>query len=182
MGIIYSKENYCTLCKTTGHIRESHAQCLHCVEQHKTAEHECETCQELGHSHKQHCGICNELHPTYKHICTVCGGIGHQDEDENHPLKCHICDMKGDDKLKYTHHTDGHISHIGVVNMSPEEREMFKYCNHCERIGYIENNKCFFCSKNIPEKVRCYRKNCGYQKENGIEKYCPYCGCRLVGL
>jgi hypothetical protein len=179
MGIFNTKEEFCNLCQKTGHNRDSHTNCGYCLDNHKTNEHLCEKCGLLGHNYSKHCEYCDKLHLKYDHKCTICGIDGHQQNEEDH-IKCYVCDVNNYGDIKYTHHTIGHISSIGIMNISLKERESFKYCEYCCRINYTENNKCIICSEYIPEKVKCSRERCGYHKDNSIEKHCPYCGCKFT--
>lgn len=128
-------------------------------------------------NNKQKCPFmnCNEFHKSSEHICTICGIQGHEDIKDMHE-KCYICK----DKIKYTHHTDGHISYIGIKNMSEDEKDKFKYCKTCNKTGYTKNNKCIFCENEVSEIIKCSRNNCGYIDKNSIKRYCPYCGKHIT--
>ncbi len=177
MGNLISTEKYCTICDSYDHINSDHKSCNYCLDSHETLDHQCEKCDILGHNDRQHCPYanCKEFHKSFDHTCTICGLRGHENSKDMHQ-KCYVC--KG--KIKYTHHTDGHIYYIGIKNMSEEEIDKFKYCKICCRTGYTKDNRCIFCENEVPEIIRCSRDNCGYTDKNSIKGYCPYCGKHIT--
>lgn len=173
-----TNRKYCITCGANNHINVDHTLCKYCLNNHLTHEHICNKCNKTGHTMKDHCVYCDELHKNYEHICTICGIKGHQICKEKHII-CKICSINKD-KQQYTHHTDGHIAYIGLKNIPDEEYKKFKYCDNCKKICYTRNNKCIECSKNVPEIVKCSKKDCIYIEKNSAKKYCPFHATYLI--
>ena len=173
---------FCQRCNIYGHMYEEHTNCIYCLDDHATAEHVCEKCEDLGHSIKQHCSHCEELHKTYEHKCTICDIEGHETLLEEHIYKCDVCERNNENKLKYTHDTNNHVNYLGLVNIREDDKKLFKYCDICEKVICTKNDQCINCLKKVSKMIKCSRDSCCYTADNNLVKYCPYCGNNIIGV